>query len=126
MTDRPRALPALAAVLGFLAVAAGAFGAHGVSDPLAKDVLRTGAQYGLAHALAVFAALSFEAEDKRTARLASWLFLAGGSVFSVSLYLLALSGQRWLGAVTPLGGLAMMAGWLTLAWAGWSARGPRT
>jgi uncharacterized membrane protein YgdD (TMEM256/DUF423 family) len=126
MIDRSRALPALAAVLGFLAVAAGAFGAHGASDPLAKEALRTGAQYGLAHALAVFAALSFEAKGGRTARLASWLFIAGGAVFSVSLYLLALSGQRWLGAVTPLGGLAMMAGWLTLAWASWSARGPRT
>ena len=123
MTARPRALPSLAAALGFLAVAAGAFGAHAVSDPMARDVLRTGAQYGLVHALAVFAALFVDAQGGRAARLAAWLFLAGGAVFSVSLYLLALSGQRWLGAVTPLGGLAMLAGWIVLAWAAWRAPG---
>lgn len=124
MTAPPRALPALAALLGLMAVAAGAFGAHGVSDPMAKDVLRTGAQYGLVHALAVFAALFVEARGGRPARLAAWLFLAGGAVFSVSLYLLALSGHRWLGAVTPLGGLAMMAGWVALALAAWRAPNP--
>ena len=123
MTVPPRALPALAALLGLLAVAAGAFGAHGVADPLAKEVLRTGAQYGLIHALAVFAALFVESRCGRVARWAAWLFLAGGAVFSLSLYLLALSGQRWLGAVTPFGGLAMMAGWITLAWTAWRAPG---
>lgn len=112
MTDRPRLLPAFAAVCGFLAVAAGAFGAHGIADPYAKDVLRTGAIYGLVHALAVFAALSF---DGRGARLAAWLFAVGGAVFAISLYILALSGVRWLGAITPLGGLAIMAGWVALA-----------
>ncbi len=112
MTDRPRLLPAFAAACGFLGVAAGAFGAHAIADPYAKDVLRTGATYGLVHALAVFAALSFEG---RGARLAAWLFAIGGAVFSVSLYVLALSGVRWLGAVTPLGGLMMMAGWIVLA-----------
>ena len=112
MTDRPRLLPALAAACGFLAVAAGAFGAHGITDPYAKDVLRTGATYGLVHALAVFAALSFEG---RSGRLAAWLFAIGGAVFAISLYILALSGVRWLGAITPLGGLAMMTGWIVLA-----------
>lgn len=116
-TARPRALPALAAACGFLAVAAGAFGAHGVQDPMAKDILRTGAAYGLVHALAVFAALSFEPQGGRAARIAAWLFAVGGGVFSISLYLLALAGVRWLGAITPLGGLAMLAGWLTLAYA---------
>lgn len=112
MTDRPRLLPAFAAACGFLAVAAGAFGAHAIADSYAKDVLRTGATYGLVHALAVFAALSF---DGRGARLAAWLFAVGGAVFAISLYILALSGVRWLGAITPLGGLAMMAGWVALA-----------
>lgn len=115
MTDRPRLLPAFAAVCGFLAVAAGAFGAHAITDPYAKDVLRTGATYGLVHALAVFAALSVESQGGRGARLAAWLFSVGGAVFAVSLYVLALSGVRWLGAITPLGGLAMMAGWVALA-----------
>jgi len=119
MTAPPRALPALAALLGLLAVAAGAFGAHGVSDPMAKEVLRTGAQYGLIHALAVFAALFVESRGGRPAQCAAWLFLAGGAVFSLSLYLLALSGQRWLGALTPFGGGMMMAGWIALALAAW-------
>jgi uncharacterized membrane protein YgdD (TMEM256/DUF423 family) len=122
MTDRPRALPALAAGCGFLAVAAGAFGAHGVSDPQVQRLLQTGGAYGMIHALAVFAALFVEGQGGRAARLSAWLFLTGGAVFSISLYLLALSGQRWLGAITPLGGLAMLAGWATLAYAALSAR----
>jgi uncharacterized membrane protein YgdD (TMEM256/DUF423 family) len=118
---RPRVLPALAALCGFLAVAAGAFGAHGVRDPMAKDILHTGAEYGLVHALAVFAALSVGAGSGRASRIAAWLFAVGGAVFSISLYVLALTGVRWLGAVTPFGGLAMMAGWLTLAYAAFGA-----
>ena len=120
MTDRPRLLPAFAAACGFLAVAAGAFGAHAISDPYAKDVLRTGSTYGLVHALAVFAALSFEG---RAARISAWLFAVGGAVFAASLYVLALSGVRWLGAVTPLGGLMMLAGWIARAYA--ALRAPR-
>ena len=124
----PRILAALAAACGFLAVAAGAFGAHGVSDPMTRSLLQTGGEYGMIHALAVFAALFVEAQfveaqfveglgapsSQRTARLAAWLFLVGGAVFSASLYALALSGVRWLGAITPLGGLAMLAGWIAL------------
>jgi uncharacterized membrane protein YgdD (TMEM256/DUF423 family) len=118
---RPRTLPVLAALCGFLAVVAGAFGAHGVHDPVAKDILRTGAEYGLVHALAVFAALSVGAGSGRASRIAAWLFAVGGAVFSISLYVLALTGVGWLGAVTPFGGLAMMAGWLTLAYAAFGA-----
>ena len=123
MPDRPRLLPALAALTGFFAVAFGAFAAHGVSDPAAKDLLRTGSQYGLAHALAVYAALFVAERAGGLARTAAWLFLAGAVIFSASLYALALSGVRWMGAITPLGGLAMMAGWGVLGWAAF--RSPR-
>jgi len=109
-------LPACAALTGLAAVAFGAFAAHGLSDPWAKDIVRTGAQYGLAHALAVYAALYWADRGGAPARIAGWLFLVGAAIFSGSLYLLALSGARWMGAITPLGGLAMMAGWLLLAW----------
>jgi uncharacterized membrane protein YgdD (TMEM256/DUF423 family) len=121
MVDRSRLLPALAAMTGFLAVVFGAFGAHGVSDPAAKDILRTGAQYGLAHTLAVYAALVIAERGAPLARTAGWLFLVGAVIFSGSLYALALSGVRVLGAITPFGGLAMMAGWLVLAWAAFRA-----
>jgi uncharacterized membrane protein YgdD (TMEM256/DUF423 family) len=110
---------AFAALQGFLAVAAGAFAAHGVSDPAARDWLRTGAQYGLAHVLAAMAALALLGAGARGGRPAAWLFLAGAAVFSGSLYLMALTGARWLGAVTPIGGLSMLAGWACLAWASW-------
>jgi uncharacterized membrane protein YgdD (TMEM256/DUF423 family) len=94
-------------------VAAGAFGAHGVSDETAKTLLKTGAEYELIHTLAVFAAL---AVGGRAGRIAAWLFLIGGALFGGSLYLLAVTGVRLLGAVTPIGGLMLLLGWLALAW----------
>lgn len=120
-TASPRALPALAAASGFLAVAAGAFGAHGVDDPTAKMLLHTGGEYGLTHALAVFAALFVATQGGRGARIAAWLFLVGGAIFSASLYALALTGTRWFGAITPIGGLGMLAGWVILGYAALSA-----
>lgn len=104
---------ALAALLGFVGVAAGAFGAHGVSDPKAEEWLRTGAVYSFVHVLATFAAAQFAG---RRAGLVAGLFLAGAVIFSGSLYAMALGGPRILGAVTPVGGLAFLTGWLTLAW----------
>ncbi|MCW5772322.1 MAG: DUF423 domain-containing protein [Rhodospirillaceae bacterium] len=105
---------AVAAVNGLLAVAAGAFGAHmlqGKLDAQALQVFETGARYHMYHALAIgLAALA-------PARLASILFLAGIVLFSGSLYLLALTGTKWLGAVTPFGGVAFLGGWAALAWA---------
>lgn len=104
-------------------MAAGAFGAHGVDDPQVRTWLQTGGQYQLPHALAVFACfLVWRAGGGRPARVAAWLFLAGAAVFSGSLYLLAATGVRALGAVTPVGGLLLMAGWATLAWAGLRVR----
>lgn len=113
MSRFPRALTTLAALSGFVGVAAGAFGAHCVADPAAKTLLKTGAEYELIHALAVFAALGV---GGRAAGIAVWLFLIGGALFGGSLYLLAITGVRWLGAVTPLGGLLLLSGWLALAY----------
>lgn len=107
------------AVLGFLAVALGAFGAHGLEDRLTADLMdvyQTGVRYHLVHALALFAAAwALERGGGRPARLAGWGFGLGTLVFSGSLYLLAITGARWLGAVTPLGGLLFLAGWVALA-----------
>jgi uncharacterized membrane protein YgdD (TMEM256/DUF423 family) len=99
----------LAALLGLVCVAMGAFAAHGVLGARAQDLLRTGALYGFVHVLAAFVAVG-------KSRFAPPLFLAGVAVFSGTLWAMALGGPRALGAVTPLGGLAFMAGWLVLAW----------
>lgn len=119
--DAARALVALGSLFGFLGVAAGAFGAHALRGSLAPsdlEVFETAVRYQLVHALALIAAAWVSTRWPGGAALAAgWLFAAGIVVFSGSLYTLVLSGQRWLGAVTPLGGLAFLAGWLALAWA---------
>ena len=106
----------LAAVSGLLAVGFGAFAAHGVQDPKAAEWLRTGALYQMTHALAVFAALAVARAGARRSGLAAALFLGGTVLFSGSLYALAFGAPRWAGAITPLGGLAFLAGWAVLAW----------
>jgi uncharacterized membrane protein YgdD (TMEM256/DUF423 family) len=111
-----RPLVALAALSGFLAVAFGAFAAHGVADARAAEWLRTGAHYQSIHALAVFAALALHRAGARGMRLAAGLFLGGTLLFAGSLYAMAFGAPRALGMVTPIGGLAFMAGWLILAW----------
>ena len=112
-------------LLGFVAVAAGAFGAHALRGRLTPDDLatfETAARYQMFHALALLAAAWAAGRwPGAAASAAGWLFLAGTVVFSGSLYLLVLTGQRWLGAVTPLGGLTLLASWLALTWA--AARG---
>jgi uncharacterized membrane protein YgdD (TMEM256/DUF423 family) len=109
----------LGAVSGFIAVGAGAFGAHGLRARLSPDLLavfETGARYQMYHALAIVAAAwAVHRWPGPLAAWAGWLFLAGTVVFSGSLYGLALTGVRWLGAVTPLGGACFLAGWLCLA-----------
>jgi uncharacterized membrane protein YgdD (TMEM256/DUF423 family) len=106
----------LAGVMGFLGVALGAFGAHGLRSFLAGKPdgdqrltwWQTGAQYHLVHALAIgLAAVA-------AAGAASWLFLGGIVLFSGSLYLMTLTGKRALGAVTPIGGLLFLAGWVAI------------
>jgi uncharacterized membrane protein YgdD (TMEM256/DUF423 family) len=105
----------VAAASGLVSVAAGAFAAHAVSDPGAKELLRTGAQYEAIHALATLAAVALSRGDRRPLTLSPALFIAGTALFSGSLYALALGAPRWAGAITPLGGLAFMAGWVSLA-----------
>jgi uncharacterized membrane protein YgdD (TMEM256/DUF423 family) len=107
----------LAALAGFLSVAVGAFAAHGVSDPAAKELLKTGSSYAFMHAMATFACAIFLQLGARRARFAPALFLPGIVLFSGSLYALAFGAPRWVGAITPLGGLLFLAGWATLAWA---------
>ncbi len=111
------------AALAFIGVAAGAFGAHALRAHVAPDqlaVFETGVRYHLFHALALFAAAWVNGQwPGRAARASGWLFIAGIVIFSGSLYLLVLTGQRALGAITPVGGLCQLAGWLALAWAAW-------
>jgi len=116
MELQPRIWMVLASLSGLIAVAAGAFGAHGVSDPQAKSWLQTGAQYQLVHALAVFACVMLWRLGGAGAQISAWLFIIGGLIFSGSLYAMALGGPRILGAVTPVGGVLFIGGWAILAW----------
>ncbi len=107
----------LAAIGGFIAVAVGAFAAHGIADPQAKEWLKTGAQYGFMHTMATFACATLMNIGARRARFAPAFFLSGVVFFSGSLYAMAFGGPRWLGAITPIGGVLFLIGWATLAWA---------
>lgn len=107
----------LGAIFMFLAVAMGAFGAHGLKGrltPEMMDVYRTAVLYHLIHALALFA-LGVAAVNLPGRHWGGILFVAGILLFSGSLYLLSITGIKWLGAITPLGGLCFLAGWLFLA-----------
>lgn len=108
-----------------LAVVLGAFGAHGLQgrvEPALLAVWETGVRYHLAHALALVAvALAPARWPGARVDLAGWLFLLGTSIFSGSLYALALGAPRGLGAITPLGGATLIAGWAVLALAVWRA-----
>jgi uncharacterized membrane protein YgdD (TMEM256/DUF423 family) len=108
----------------FVAVAAGAFGAHllkGRLEPEMTAVWQTAVTYQAWHALSLLGIGGLLAHwpDRRGFSLAAWLFLAGIVLFSGSLYALALTGARFLGAVTPLGGAAFLAGWAVVAWSAW-------
>jgi uncharacterized membrane protein YgdD (TMEM256/DUF423 family) len=109
----------IAALLGALAVIAGAFGAHGLEqrvEPRQIEAWRTAAHYALLHAVAILALGVHASLGGRSPRLPAILFLAGVTLFSGSIFGLVLGGPRWLGPVTPLGGLLLIGGWLTLAW----------
>ena len=111
----------IAAVNGGLAVAAGAFGAHGLQariDAQALQVFETGARYHMYHALAIgLAALAMRDAAAEPAMSAAGFFLAGILLFSGSLYLLALTGVKALGIVTPFGGVCFLVGWGLLGFA---------
>lgn len=113
----------LGALSAFVGVGAGAFAAHGLKARLAPDLLAvfdTGARYQLFHALALMAvAWACERWPRSRASWAGWCFVAGTVLFSGSLYVLALTGVRAFGAVTPFGGVAFLAGWALLAWSAW-------
>jgi uncharacterized membrane protein YgdD (TMEM256/DUF423 family) len=114
----------LGAGSAFLSVAAGAFGAHALRGRLSPEylaVFETAARYQMYHALGLLAvAWALSRWPGSTSQWAGWLFVAGTVLFSGSLYALALTGVRWLGAITPLGGVAFLGGWFCLAL---SARG---
>ena len=114
--DRSRRLgAALCALLGLAAVAAGAFGAHAAPNDHVRELLRTGAQYQGLHALAGLLAFATLRDFRRWSVAAGWVFAAGALMFGGSLDALALNAPTLVGVVTPLGGLALMGGWLLLA-----------
>lgn len=114
-------IAAAGAGLAAAGVALGAFGAHALRDSLGAAALgwwQTAVQYQMWHAVALLAIAALPLRD-RAAPAPALLLALGTLVFSGSLYLMALTGWRWLGAVTPVGGAAMIAGWLLLAWRAW-------
>jgi len=117
---KERIIIQLAAIVGALAVAIGAFGAHGLADLLAQhdrvETFETGVKYHFYHALALLL-VGVLAHFPYSPKRLSWsagLFLAGIMIFSGSLYVLSLTGMTWLGAITPFGGVAFIAGWVML------------
>jgi uncharacterized membrane protein YgdD (TMEM256/DUF423 family) len=116
----------IAALLMAAAVALGAFGAHALKSRLSPEMLavwQTAVQYHAWHALALLGTgvLLARAPEAASFAIAAWLFVAGIALFSGTLYALALTGTRALGALTPFGGIAFMGGWLVLAWGAWRA-----
>ena len=114
----------LCSLLGGLGVAIGAFGAHAMRGRITEDLLanyETGVRYHFYHALALFAVVvAIQRWPSSTLPVvAGWLFIVGVIIFSGSLYLMAFTGLRWLGAITPIGGVALIAAWVCLFWVAW-------
>ena len=114
----------LASFFLFVAVAAGAFGAHALKDRIAPELLavyQTAVQYHFWHALGLLAigVMLVQKPDSGALAIAAWLLVAGMVLFSGSLYALAVTGVRGLGAVTPIGGIALLAAWVAMGWAAW-------
>ena len=108
------------AIAAFIAVALGAFGAHSLRTKLSADMLNifeVGVRYQMYHALGLFAvAWATTRWPESNLNAAGWAFIAGIVIFSGSLYLLSITGIRWFGAITPIGGLAFLLGWAILVW----------
>lgn len=110
--------PLIGTALAFISVAAGAFGAHALKQKLSPDLLNVfevGVRYQMYHALALFAVSSLQSYSYGLMTGAGWVFIAGTAIFSGSLYLLALTGIRSFGAVTPIGGVLLLLGWALFA-----------
>jgi len=110
----------IAAISGLLAVMIGAFGAHGLKGRITTDLMaifQTGVQYHFYHALALLLVgiLMLQFPQLTLLKFSGWLLVAGMVIFSGSLYVMALTGITWLGAITPIGGMAFIGGWLTMA-----------
>jgi uncharacterized membrane protein YgdD (TMEM256/DUF423 family) len=122
----PRLFFITGSLLALAGVAAGAFGAHTLGDILGLErleVFHTAVRYQMYHAFALFVAgWAVEKYEASQVVKAGWMFLAGVALFSGSLYILVATEIRWLGAVTPVGGMAFMAGWFFLAWGFWELR----
>ncbi|RBP41354.1 uncharacterized membrane protein YgdD (TMEM256/DUF423 family) [Roseimicrobium gellanilyticum] len=114
-----------ACVLGFTGVALGAFGAHALKDHWKEtldaveaayrlDIWETGVFYHLVHAV-VLLVLAFGCPEKHQGKLASYSFVIGVNIFSGSLYMLAITGLKWMGAIVPIGGMLLLAGWVLTA-----------
>jgi len=116
-----RLFAVIGAVSGFIAVAAGAFGAHALKARLSPELLAvfdTAVRYQMFHVVGLFACAWLLARARsRAAVFAGLSFVAGTLLFSGSLYVLALTGVRGIGAITPVGGVLLLAGWVQLAWA---------
>jgi uncharacterized membrane protein YgdD (TMEM256/DUF423 family) len=115
-----RTILLVASLSGVLAVALGAFGAHGLKSRLTPELMaiyQTGVQYHFYHtfALLVCGVLIYGGMDSFAMRVSAYSFIAGIIIFSGSLYILAITDLRWLGAITPVGGLAFIVGWCALA-----------
>ncbi|SDC06143.1 Uncharacterized membrane protein YgdD, TMEM256/DUF423 family [Paenibacillus sp. UNCCL117] len=111
-------------IFGFLSVALGAFGAHALKAVLSPELLanfQTGVQYQMMHALGLIGVglASLGLGQRRALTVAGWSMLIGIVIFSGSLYALSLSGVKMLGAITPIGGVAFLIGWLSLTAAAW-------
>jgi uncharacterized membrane protein YgdD (TMEM256/DUF423 family) len=121
--DMSRTFFLLGALFAFVAVAAGAFGAHALEGRIPPDrleVFETGARYQMYHALALFAvAWATTRWPGTTLNAAGWLFVVGIMIFAGTLYAIAFGAPRWLGAITPIGGLALLAGWLAVVVGVW-------
>lgn len=122
-TDPQKWLLILGAFMGLMSVAMGAFGAHALKNRLGQEMLsvfEVGARYQMYHALAIFLAVWVSTLAPGVfAPLSGWLFAAGITIFSGSLYALALTGVRLFGAITPIGGVLLLIGWLCLGIAAW-------
>ena len=110
-------------ISALIAVVLGAFGAHGLKGRLTTEMLNAfevGVRYQMYHALALLAvAWALSRWPRAEVTAAGWLFVAGTIIFSGSLYFLSLTGVRWIGAITPIGGVAFLLGWLSLVWGVW-------